>query len=269
MVNRQFKSVLYIASDFQLYIGRLRMSKGKPDSPLQLFGFALEGGMKVALNGVPRQIEPQSIFYRRSIRREICLDGIYAYLFLKPGNPYRQTLQYRMTQVAESAYVNIDYPDSFRDMFDKFLLERPPIEDVRHSLDRVILNDRQHMLYEESIDPRVEAIMNIIQQNPTQQFAVEELANMVYLSPSRLMGLFKQEADMTLGKFSAFNKLVYAYYLIAQGYTLAAAAESAGFYDDSHLSKTSRKFIGILPSLLFSPQVNTKVISTKEYASEH
>ncbi|MGH1542530.1 MAG: AraC family transcriptional regulator [Arenicella sp.] len=263
--KQQFKSVLYISCDFQLYIGRLLAKENQPASPCQLFAFALEGEMNVSLNNGAMTISPKSIFYRRKVERRSALDGIYAYLFLEPGNRYRQILQYRMTQIAEHAYANIDDAEGFQHLFENVLLNKPDIETVAGQLDNMILNNKQHLLYEEDIDPRVITVMKVIKEEPKKNFTVEELAQQVYLSPSRLMGLFKKEAGMTLGKYNSFNKLIYAYYLLAQGQNLSAAASNAGFYDDSHLSKTSKKFLGILPSLLFSSQVSTKVISTIEF----
>ena len=260
----RFQSVLYTSNEFQLYIGQLKLVQNTPASLPELMAVALEGKIRMKLADDENIVLP-SMFSHYAFQRRVSLDGIYAYLILSPGNRYSHVLRDRMEPVAQGLYSDVKNVDSFRDAFNKILLNRPPIENVKQQLDELIIGDDYRLYTDGAIDQRAQKVIQIINEQPKRNFSVEELAKEVYLSPSRLMGLFKKEARMTLGQYSAFRKLIYAYYLIGEGGTLANAAKTSGFYDDSHLAKTSRKFFGILPSLLFSAEVNTQVIGTQKF----
>lgn len=262
--RRRFQSVLYISNEFQLYIGQLALANNTAASLPELFAVALDSEIKMILADNDG-ISLSSMFSHYGFQRKVNLKGIYAYLILSPSNRYSYILQDRMQAVADGLYSNIDDVDAFREVFQSILLNRPSIDDVKQQLDTLIIDDEHRFYTDGSIDERAQKVIKIINEQPMENFSVEELAAKVHLSPSRLMGMFKKEAKMTLGQYSAFRKLIYAYYLIAEGNSLANAAKISGFYDDSHLAKTSRKFLGILPSLLFSSEINTQVIGTCEF----
>ena len=263
--KRRFQSVLYTSNEFHLYIGQLKLSHSKPAAYVpELMAVALDGKIGMTLVG-DEDISLSSMFSHYGFQRMVSLNGVYAYLILSPGNRYGHILQNRMKYVAKGLYSGMKNMDDFRDVFNAILMNRPPIEDVKQQLDELIIGDDYHFYTNNLIDQRAKKVIQIINEQPKRNFSVEELAKEVHLSPSRLMGMFKKEAKMTIGQYSAFRKLAYAYYLIGEGYTLSNAAKTSGFYDDSHLAKTSRKFFNILPSLLFSAEINTQVISTQKF----
>lgn len=262
--KRKYRSVLYISHDFQLYLGSLNLTDNEPSSPPQVFATSIEGGLNMRLPaGEAHNVH--SMFCHHGVKRSLTLDGFYAYLILEPGNPYGHILQNRMTPLANDLYVNIDEINAFQSVFKTVLLQKPPIAEVKQYLDELIINEQHRFYVDNMVDKRVLSIMNVIKQDPIRTFTVEELAQTIHLSPSRLMGLFKGETGMTIGQYNALRKLIYAYYLIAKGQNLSQAAKTAGFYDDSHLAKTSKKFIGILPSTLFSADTSTELIGTIDF----
>lgn len=260
----RFQSVLYTSNEFQLYIGKLKLTNNTAASLPELLAVALDGEIKMTLAD-HQNVHLSSMFSHYGFKRSVNLNGIYAYLLLPPGNRYSYILQNRMESVADGLYSDITNWEGFRNSFHSILLNKLPIEEVRRQLDELIIDDDHRFYTDGSIDKRAQQVIQIINEQPKRNFSVEELAEKVHLSPSRLMGMFKKEAKMTLGQYSAYRKLVYAYYLIGEGNSLISAAKESGFYDDSHLAKTSRKFFGILPSLLFSPEVDTKVIATQNF----
>lgn len=262
--SRRFQSVLYISNEFQLYVGQLVLANSTAASLPELLAVSLEGEIKMTFVDAA-DLCLSSVFSHQGFQRKVDLNGVYAYLILSPGNRYSYILQDSMRKIADGLYSDIDNLDHFRDVFQSILLTKPSIEEVKRRLDKLIINDNHRFYVGRSIDERAKQVIDIINEQPMNNFSVEEFAEKVHLSPSRLMGMFKKETKMTLGQYSAFRKLIYAYYLIAQGISLANAASLSGFYDDSHLAKTSRKFLGILPSLLFSSEIEAQVIGTQEF----
>lgn len=260
----RFQSVLYTSNEFQLYIGKLKLTNNTAASLPELLAVALDGEIKMTFAD-HQCVHLSSMFSHYGFKRSVNLDGIYAYLILPPGNRYSHILQNRMKSEADGLYSGITNIEDFCNVFNSILLNKPSIEDVKLQLDEIIIDDDHRFYTDGSIDKRAQQVIQIINEQPKRNFSVEELAEKVHLSPSRLMGMFKKEAKMTLGQYSAYRKLVYAYYLIGEGNNLISAAKQSGFYDDSHLAKTSRKFFGILPSLLFSTEVDTHVVGTQNF----
>lgn len=262
--KRKHQSVLYISHDFQLYLGNLSLTDNEPSSPPQIFATSIDGCLDIRLPA-GEEHSVHSMFCHHGVKRSLSLDGLYAYLILEPGNPYGHILQNRMASLADNLYTNIDEINAFQSVFETVLLQKPPITEVKQYLDELIINEQHRFYVDNMVDKRVLSIMHIIKQDPIKTFTVEELAQTVHLSPSRLMGLFKRETGMTVGQYNSLRKLIYAYYLIAKGQNLSQAAKTAGFYDDSHLAKTSKKFLGILPSTLFSGDISTELIGTIDF----
>lgn len=76
---------------------------------------------------------------------------------------------------------------------------------------------------------------------------VAGLGQAVGLSPARLRALARSELGAPLAQWRAWFQLERAMSDLRDGETLAAAAISAGFSDQAHLSRTMRRFLGITP----------------------
>ena len=97
-------------------------------------------------------------------------------------------------------------------------------------------------------EPRIERIIQYISQAPLKQASIDELANLVNLSSSRLAHLFKQEVGIPIRRYLLWHRLLAASVFASSGMSLTQAAHQAGFTDSSHFTRTFKSMFGIHPS---------------------
>ena len=74
---------------------------------------------------------------------------------------------------------------------------------------------------------------------------IQEVAQAVHLSPSRLTHLFHQETGISPRLYLANLKLERAFYRMQEGMTLTEACMVAGFATPSHMADTSQNLLGL------------------------
>jgi AraC-like DNA-binding protein len=102
----------------------------------------------------------------------------------------------------------------------------------------------------ESLDERVENVLDKIDSEFSRKITVRELARSVNLSQSRLRSLFKHDIGIPVTSYLQWIRIKYALkYLFVEEYSLSEAAVASGFYDQPHFTRVFRKFFGISPLL--------------------
>lgn len=96
-----------------------------------------------------------------------------------------------------------------------------------------------------SVDSRILDIMSRIQSGEYLQLSVKEIANRIFLSESRLIHLFSQEAGVSLKSYILIKRTEYAYRLIMGGESITKASLEAGFNSSAHLAASCKKLTGI------------------------
>lgn len=104
-----------------------------------------------------------------------------------------------------------------------------------------------------SEDKRVRAVIDIIASQRGSAVDLEFLSSKVYLSPSRLTHLFKQEVGIPINRFIVWWRVRAAIEHLSMSATLTEAAHASGFSDLPHMSKTFKQLFGFAPSSLFKP----------------
>lgn len=74
---------------------------------------------------------------------------------------------------------------------------------------------------------------------------INDLSESVYLSPSRLSHLFKEETKISLNSYLVIMKISKTYEYILQGHTITDACLKAGFYSSSHFATTNKNMFGL------------------------
>lgn len=88
-----------------------------------------------------------------------------------------------------------------------------------------------------------------IDRNFTNKITAEEMARVGGLSVSRALHLFKEETGLSLSKYLKKLRIDYGKYLLLNtDMSLADLAAEAGFFDQSHFTKTFKKFEKMTPS---------------------
>jgi len=99
-----------------------------------------------------------------------------------------------------------------------------------------------------SADNRIVLIEQTISTLHPENISLKSLAEMVYLSESRLRSLFKHVTGTPLHRYILWNKIRFATNRIMAGDSINQAAIEAGFTDSSHLHKMMVKMFGKSPS---------------------
>lgn len=110
------------------------------------------------------------------------------------------------------------------------------------SVDEMIFGEN---LPARELDPRIEMIISQITGRPGgPQLRVEELAESVNLSPSRLSHLFREQLGISMRSFRAWKRVRQAIGLTVSEPVLVRAAVNAGYADEAHFSRSMRKYFG-------------------------
>lgn len=100
------------------------------------------------------------------------------------------------------------------------------------------------------LDPRIESVLAHLRTQGASDINLREMSELSGLSASRLMHLFSQQVGLPMSQFLLWGKMRHATSLMQSGKTLTEIAQSCGFSDSSHLTRTFKTFYGIKPSVL-------------------
>lgn len=178
-------------------------------------------------------VEPESSDY--FALREIMLDGEWQCL-------------YRLVNEAEIVAA-----------LDDIWRRQPDAEVVGSLLDRLIsvhaTGKRQS-----SLDVRIRRIIELMNEEVNHNRSLQELADAVNLSPTRLIHLFKEEVGVPIRRFRQWRRMRVVATEVAKGATLTEAALGAGFADSSHFSRAFRSMFGITPSAIFGRTAKVQIV---------
>ncbi len=117
--------------------------------------------------------------------------------------------------------------------------------------DLIVLNKTNST--EQVIDERIIKSIEYINKNfKSESFSINDLANHVFLSPSRLANLFKQQIGSSITKYLLWTRLRNAIFLVLsdKNKSITDIALESGFYDSSQMNKYMYQMFGIAPSKL-------------------
>ncbi len=98
------------------------------------------------------------------------------------------------------------------------------------------------------IDERVLQCIRLIRNSEVSTVQLQQMADKVFLSSSRLSHLFKEETGLTFSQFVLHCKLVKSLQAMHSQQNLIEASLVGGFSDQPHFTKTFKKSFGITPS---------------------
>ncbi|WP_337045218.1 helix-turn-helix domain-containing protein [Emticicia sp. 17c] len=103
------------------------------------------------------------------------------------------------------------------------------------------------------IDERIQQSIAFINENfKVDNISTQDVAEHIFLSPSRLATLFKQQIGSSISKYLLWTRLRNAIFLILteKDKSLTTIALESGFYDSSQMNKYMYQLFGISPSKL-------------------
>jgi len=99
-------------------------------------------------------------------------------------------------------------------------------------------------------DERILRAVKYVNEHLSAPLTLKQVAGVAFLSPSRFRHLFAEQTGMGLRQYILWRRFVSVWEHRMNGASLAEAAHAAGFADSAHLARTSRRMIGIPPSLM-------------------
>lgn len=113
-------------------------------------------------------------------------------------------------------------------------------------------------------DERVDKAIDFINKAGANRLKIEDIANHVCLSESRLRFLFKQQVGQPIQNFMLWLKVVNSVRLVLKGHSLSESAQNVGFWDGSHMNKSYKEILGVAPTAIRNYEHDLKVISCKK-----
>ena len=118
-------------------------------------------------------------------------------------------------------------------------------------LENLCLNECDINKTEDNIcDDRIVSALTFIRENINEKLSCPQIAQKVYLSPSRFSHLFKEKIGMSFSSYIIYQRLMYVYSAVIGGDSITTAALDAGFADSAHFADVSRRVFGISASNL-------------------
>ncbi|MES1256058.1 MAG: AraC family transcriptional regulator [Acidobacteriota bacterium] len=111
------------------------------------------------------------------------------------------------------------------------------------------------------IDDRLRRAIETLDANLDDNLPIEAIASQVGLSPSRLMGLAREQMGTSLRSFRRWLRTFSVARDYAAGASLTTAAIDAGFSSSAHLSAAAREHFGIRPSQILTPGARASIIA--------
>lgn len=96
-------------------------------------------------------------------------------------------------------------------------------------------------------EPRVSRVRNFLQGHSSEHIQISRLADIVSLTPWHLIRVFHRAVGIPLYRYVMLVRLRHAESLVRDGVPIAETADSAGFCDQSHLSRYFRRILGVTP----------------------
>lgn len=104
---------------------------------------------------------------------------------------------------------------------------------------------------EQILDERIAELLALLQDCDCYDHTIENFADRVSLSASRLSHLFREQIGVPLKSYILFHQLEKAFALLFKGKSITDAAMLAGFNSPSHFAATVKKWMGASVSSFF------------------
>ena len=125
------------------------------------------------------------------------------------------------------------------------------LDELLFKLNDILTNfiNRVSLIKEKKKKIKIKKMIDYVNQNFTRKIKSENVAAVTGLSTSRCLHLFKEETGVSLSEYVKKLRVDYGKYLLLNtDITLADCAIEAGFFDQSHFTKTFKQVEKMTPS---------------------
>ena len=113
----------------------------------------------------------------------------------------------------------------------------------------ICLADRNTEVVGEERDEDMRNVLSYIQENFRRNLTTEELAGVCHMHPTHFIRAFKLKMAQTPHQYLADRRMEYARQLLDRSdKSILEIAESSGFYDLAHFSRTFKRYYSMTPT---------------------
>ncbi len=110
---------------------------------------------------------------------------------------------------------------------------------------------------------QLELVKQFLDDHPSVDISLEELAKLAGLSPFYLIKQFKIKCGLPPHAYQIQSRVRLAKQKIKQGYKLLDVAQECGFHDQSHLNRHFKRTMGVTPGQ-YAKEFNSKFVQANE-----
>jgi AraC-like DNA-binding protein len=228
----------------------LQLARGLTNSRHRHFGafllLAPDAPITIDVDGSPRAIAQAALIAPGSWHRLDSRNSRVATLLLGPDHPW---FGYIAPVLNDAAVIPLDLSRLTANVdWDELFSGHQDCEEVLAFLQRALAALRTQPFAPHVLDRHVTEAVRLLNEAPENTSDLTSLARRVGLSDVTLMRRFKRELGVRVREYALWRRLMNVLPLIDGRRTLTEIAQLAGFYDQAHLTRTSRRMFDLQPS---------------------
>jgi AraC-like DNA-binding protein len=174
-----------------------------------------------------------------------------AILLVDPETELAQQLDHEHLQDGNIIALNEAFPEAVFKKLSDFVSRERSCQEAEELCGCVIDALIKTPVPRKKINPKILQVVDYLDKLPRKRVSIEDIADNVYLSESRIIHLFKEQMGIPIRRYLLWLRVIEAIKEIFQGVSFTTAAHEAGFSDSAHLSRTFKQMFGITLSELF------------------
>ena len=190
-------------------------------------------------------------------------NSIQLFIYLDKNSDYAQKLTDKYLKDKDiSDLRNSDIGKISRAFFKKLLVASDCDELFRGFM--TIIEHLIHFDKPQYHDERILKAISFMANNKLEQLKVKDVANHVCLSESRLRFLFKKQVGQPIQSFMLWMKIISSLNLVLKGKQITHTAYDIGFWDASHMNRSYKEVLGVMPSAIKKYENDLKIIACEK-----
>lgn len=230
-------SQLFITKGLAMFMGSVIDTVKHKHHALQIT-FALDNEFTIEVES--NIINSKAILLHSKCEHKLIgINGIQGLILIEPESVYGKIFK---AYLGDSLYKNLDLDIEIIRSIESDIIKNLSISGI---IDLIITHLNIPVNIKPFLDDRVLKVINLIETVDEKKISLQNLANYVSLSESRLQHLFKSQIGISIKKYLQWKRLMDGIEVVIKGKDFTFAAHEAGFSDSAHMSRVFKEMFGI------------------------